>query len=140
MSKETIKVGDTAEASMVVTFNDTAKALSLLFNDDFPEVFATARMISIMEVAAARVLLPLLDDGQLSVGVGINVQHTAPTPVGATVYAVATYLGNEGKFYKFRVEAFDEVGLIGEGEHTRAIINAERLENSAAKRRAKIAA
>ena len=95
-------------------------------------------MIAIMEVAASRVLSPMLSNGQLSVGVGINVRHTAPTPVGAAVYAVATYLGNEGKFYKFRVEAFDEVGLIGEGEHTRAIVDAERLESSANKRRANI--
>ena len=40
----------------------------------------------------------------------------------------------EGKLYKFRIEAFDPAGKIGEGEHTRAIIDSERLLTGAKKR------
>jgi predicted thioesterase len=130
-----IKPGDTADAELVVQPADTAKVLSLSDGDDFPEVFATARMIGLMEVAAARVLQPLLQPGQLSVGVVVNVSHTAATPVGAKVRAVATYLGPEGKLHRFKVQAFDEAGPVGEGEHTRAIISSERLLSGAAKRK-----
>jgi len=49
---------------------------------------------------------------------------------------VATYLGEEGKLFRFKVEAFDEAGSIGEGEHLRAIIATERLLAGAAKRKA----
>jgi predicted thioesterase len=52
------------------------------------------------------------------------------------VRGVATFLGAEGKRFRFNVEAFDEAGLIGEGEHSRAIITTERLLAGAAKRRA----
>jgi predicted thioesterase len=51
------------------------------------------------------------------------------------VRAVASYLGPEGKLYKFRVEAFDDAGPIGDGEHSRAIITTERLLAGAAKRK-----
>jgi predicted thioesterase len=51
------------------------------------------------------------------------------------VRAVATYLRPEGKLHRFKVEAFDDAGPIGEGEHTRAIIAAERLMAGAARRR-----
>jgi len=40
----------------------------------------------------------------------------------------------EGKLYRFKVEAFDPAGKIGEGEHTRAVIDAERLLSGARKR------
>jgi fluoroacetyl-CoA thioesterase len=103
-------------------------------------VFATSRMIALMELAAARAMRPLLQDGQLSVGVTVNVKHSAATPVGCAVRAVATYLGPDGKLYRFRVEAFDPAGPIGEGEHTRAIIGTDRLMAGAARRRPPVSA
>lgn len=126
--------GESAQASLKVETSDTAQALSLSPDDSFPAVFATSRMIALMELAAARLMKPLLGPGELSVGVSVHVRHTAPTPVGGTVRAVATYLGPEGKLFRFKAEAFDEAGPIGEGEHTRAIVEAERLLAGAARR------
>jgi predicted thioesterase len=125
----------TAEASLVVASRDTARHIALASEDAFPEVFATSRMIALMEVAAARAMRPLLGDGQLSVGVGLNVRHTAATPVGSRVRAVATYLRTEAKLMHFNVQAFDEAGLIGEGEHMRAVVDTTRLLSGAEKRR-----
>ena len=130
-----LNVGDTADATFVVQPSDTAKALSISPQDDFPDVFATSRLVALMELAAARALKPLLQEGQLSVGVALNIRHTAATPVGGKVRAVATYLGPEGKLFRFKVQAFDDAGPIGEGEHTRAIIDAERLVSGAARRK-----
>jgi predicted thioesterase len=53
---------------------------------------------------------------------------------------VATYLRTENKLMHFRVEAFDECGSIGVGEHSRAIIETARLLSGAERRRAKPAA
>jgi len=36
---------------------------------------------------------------------------------------------------RFKVEAFDDAGLIGTGEHTRAIVDTTRLLSGAEKRR-----
>ncbi|NUO79136.1 thioesterase family protein [candidate division KSB1 bacterium] len=130
-----INIGDFAEASFTVQPSDTASALSISPEDAFPEVFATSRMIALMELAAARLIRPMLQDGQLSVGVSLNVKHTAATPVGCKVTAVATYLGPAGKLFRFKVEAFDDAGSIGEGEHLRAIVDTERLIAGAARRK-----
>lgn len=130
-----IHPGTQTEATLTVQHSDTAQALKLGPLDDFPPVFATSRMIALMELAAARALVPLLGPGQMSVGVNVEVRHTAATPVGGNARAVATYLGLEGKLHRFKVEAFDDAGAIGEGEHTRAIIATERLMSGAAKRR-----
>jgi predicted thioesterase len=130
-----IRVGETGEASLTVQMSDTAQALSISSGDSFPEVFATSRMVALMELAAARLMRPILQSGRLSVGVSLNVRHTAATPIGGKVRATATYLGPDGKLFRFKVEAFDEAGPIGEGEHTRAIVVTERLLAGAARRK-----
>ena len=122
-----IKIGQIGKASIEVAYKHTAKAISLDENDDFPEVYATSSMIALMELAAARIMQPLLKEGQLSVGVGIDIKHLAATPIGVEVEAKATFLGMEGKLFKFEIEAIDPGGLIGKGLHTRAIINTDRL-------------
>lgn len=127
-----LEIGTTGEASFVATDSDMASALSP--EDKFPEVFATSRMVALMELAAARALTPLLQPGQLSVGVVVNIKHLAATPNHTKVSAKATFLGMEGKLYKFLIEAFDPGGKIGEGEHQRAIVSTERLMQGAKSR------
>ena len=133
-----LEPGDVGEASFVASDNDMAKALSLSPEDDFPEVFATSRMIALMELAGARLMKKILEPNELSVGVGVFIKHLAATPNNTRVSAVATFLEMEGSLYKFKVEAFDTAGKIGEGEHTRAIIDSDRLLNGAMKRIAAI--
>ena len=132
-----MNVGDVGEAVLVVGPGDSAKGLALSPEDNFPDVFATSRMILLMELAAARLMSPGLDAGQLSVGVGVNVQHLAATPLGVEVRAAATFLGMEGKLFRFKVEAFDVGGPVGLGEHTRAIVKTDRLLAGAASRNAR---
>lgn len=129
-----LEVGETGEASFITSDRDMAKSLSALPEDDFPEVFATSRMIALMEVACARLMKRILEPHQLSVGVGVCIKHVAATPNHTEVRAVATFLEMEGKLYKFRIEAFDPAGKIGEGDHTRAVIDGERLLSGAIKR------
>ena len=130
-----INVGDTGEAELIVTPADTAEALSIDPIEVFPAVFATSRMVALMELAAARLMRSLLQKGELSVGVTIEARHTAATPVGARVRAVATYTGRDGKTFLFEVAAFDEAGAIGSARHSRAIVSTDRLLKAAEKRR-----
>jgi fluoroacetyl-CoA thioesterase len=130
-----IPVGTEAEASWIVQDSDLASDLSDGHSGTFPGVFSTSRMVALMELAAARALLPMLSPGELSVGVLVDVVHTAATPPGVRVRATARYLGREGKAHAFDVVAYDPAGEIGRGKHRRAIIDSERLVRGAAKRR-----
>lgn len=126
-----------AVQSMVVATGDLASALDVSAELSFPAVFATSRMIGLMEVAAAHCLVPLLEPGELSVGVVVEVRHTAPTLVGATVTASARFIEIiGGKLYRFEVVAEDAGGEIGRGLHDRAIVRASRLLERARKRHA----
>ena len=113
---------------------DLANDLSISDQDAFPEVFATSRMIALMELASARLMKTEFQANELSVGVAVNVKHLAATPNGEQVKASATFVGKEGKLYKFRVEVHDRGGIIGSGEHSRVIVQRERLVNGAVER------
>lgn len=125
-----VEIGTIGEASLMVGASDLASALGDA-TLDLPEVLATPRMVALMELAAANALRPLLQPGQVSVGASLSVKHLAATPKGIAVTAKATFLGMEGKLYAFRLEAYDQGGKIGEGEHCRAIVGKDRLMQAA---------
>lgn len=127
-------LNSTASVELVVASTDLASALSTDPHDAFPAVFATARMVALMEIASARLLRPHLAEGELSVGVNVDMLHSAPTPLGAKVTATARYQGREEKLFVFEVVATDPGGEVGRARHKRAIVNVERLQTSAKRR------
>ena len=127
------EVGATASAELAVSEADLASELGI-GPPPFPPVFATARMVALMEVAAARILAPFLNAGELSVGVRIDATHSAATPPGVTVTATARYLGREDGLYAFEVIVRDGGGEVGRGAHRRAIVSKDRLLAGAARR------
>ena len=130
-----IGIKDTIEFK--VKNSDLASNLNISKDDGFPDVFATARLVALMECSAAKILIPLLKEGELSVGVGVNITHLAATLEGDTAISTATFDGMEGKLYKFSIEVVDSGGKIGIGTHTRAIVSTDRLMSGAKKRVAK---
>lgn len=126
--------GTVTTAELRVSPADLASAVSLGPEDAFPAVFATSRLVALIEVASSRALNSLLRPGQLSVGVSVDVTHSAPTPLDVVVTAEATYRGQEGKLFVFDVVAKDEGGEVGRAVHKRAIIDQDRLEGKAQKR------
>ena len=129
------EIGVEAEVELTVSLEDTAARLGIDPGEVYPEVLATRTMIGEMERAAAKLLRPHLQPGRLSVGVRVDIEHAAPTPVGARVVTRARYLGLEGKLHLFAVESFDPGGRIGHGRHARGVIDEARLLAGAHKRR-----
>ena len=129
-----MEINQSYQITHKVQDQDLASRLSPDPEDEFPPVFATSRLIAFMEYCAARFMKPLLGEGELSVGVGMNIKHTAPTRVGEDVTITSTFLGQEGKLYRFKVSAADRGGEVSEGEHTRAIVNTGKLVRFADKR------
>jgi len=83
-----------------------------------PEVFATG----LMEWTCMQLLAPHLDAGERSLGVHIDVSHTAATPPGLTVAVEAECVAIEGPRITFHVRAHDGIDLIGEGRHQRFVV------------------
>src|SRR6478736_10572953 len=88
-------------------------------------VLATPVMINLMEAAALDAIERLLPAGHQSLGTHLNVGHYAATPVGMQLRASAVVTKVEGRTIDFRVEAFDEKERVGDGTHTRVVVNVE---------------
>lgn len=98
------------------------------------EVFATPMMIAMIEQTCNDSVLPHLEAGQGTVGTLVNVSHVSATPVGRRVWCESELVEVDRRRLVFKVKAYDESGLIGEGMHERFIIDtAKFMEKVAAK-------
>ncbi len=90
-------------------------------------VLATPAMCALMENAAMMAVAPHLEEGQTTVGTQLNVEHMRATAVGKTITATAVLVEEDGRRLLFNIAARDEKGIIGEGTHTRFIVDRERF-------------
>jgi fluoroacetyl-CoA thioesterase len=118
-----LTIGLHAKKEQTVQLKDTAKEIG----SGLAEVFSTPSMIALMENAAYTAVQSELEQGQSTVGVGINVKHLSATPIGMKVWAVATLVDTDRRRLSFKIEAFDEKEKIGEANHDRFIIDAEKF-------------
>ena len=122
--KGTLKPGATAQFAFRIPAEKTVPHLypeAAEFRE-MPTVFATGFMVGLMEWTCLKVLAPHLDEGEGSLGVHIDVSHTAATVPGQTVTVDAECTKVEGRRVWFVVKAHDGIDLIGEGRHERMII------------------
>jgi fluoroacetyl-CoA thioesterase len=122
--KDTLKPGASARFSYRVP---AEKTVPFLYPEApeflmMPTVFATGFMVGLMEWTCLKVLEPHLDPGEGSLGVHIDVSHSAATVPGQTVTVDAECTKVDGRRVSFRVKAHDGIDLIGEGTHERMII------------------
>lgn len=92
-----------------------------------PDVFGTPFLGGLFEGTSAALMAPHLGPGEQSVGISMNLTHTAPTPLGMEVRAVTEVTQVEGRKITFKVEGFDAKEKIGEAVHERFIINADKF-------------
>lgn len=90
-------------------------------------VYATPCMVALMEGAACEAIADAIPEGKTSVGIELNISHVSATPVGMEVYAEAEVTAIEKNILTFKVAAYDEAGLIGEGMHKRAVITTQKF-------------
>ena len=111
------------EAEVLVDQTNTAKA----YGSGLIDVFATPAMVGLMENTAHTSVQEFLPQGMVTVGIEINVKHIKATPLGMKVKCNSVLEKVEGKRLFFNVEAFDEVGKIGEATHIRYIVDAVKF-------------
>jgi fluoroacetyl-CoA thioesterase len=110
-------------AGMTVHPADTAQALG---SGDVP-VLGTPRLVALIEAAAVDAVRAHLDADATSVGTAVDLQHLAPSPVGAAVHAEAVLVRVDDRMLHFEVRAWDDRGDVARGVHTRAVVDRARF-------------
>jgi predicted thioesterase len=114
-------LGRTATRELVVSDADTAIAVG---SGSLP-VLGTPVLLAWCEAATCAALD--LPDGTTSVGTRVALEHLAASPVGAGVSVTASVAYVDGRLVRFAVEARMGEVLVGSGEITRVIVDAERF-------------
>ena len=127
MLHEMIQTGIKGHQATVVT----EEMLASNVGSGLVKVYATAMMIALIEKAAVYSVEPYLEPGQGTVGTLVNVTHCSATPLGMKVHADTELVEVDRRRLVFKVAAYDERGLIGEGMHERFIIDNARFQAKA---------
>ena len=123
MSPAAIEPGLSATLDFTVGPEDTAETIG---SGSLP-VLGTPRLLAWCEAATCAALAPALADGQTSVGTRISLEHTAPSGLGAALQVTASSVHVDGKLVRFSVAARQDGKLVGSGEVTRVVVDAERF-------------
>lgn len=131
-----IEPGLVGEFNLTVEESDTARASG---GESLPPVLSTPRIVSYLERTAHNSLIPFFSAGQTSVGMTVSLSHLAATPVGMKVHFRAELVAVDGRRLRFKIEAWDEVEKIAEGEHERFVIDEARFYERLARKQQQIA-
>lgn len=118
-----LKEGMTSAKEMKVTENDLASKMG----SGVLDVFATPAMIALMEETSRSCVDLHLPCGYTTVGIELNVKHLKSTPLGMKVRCEAILTKVDNKELTFKVEVWDEKDKVGEGKHSRYIVNSGRF-------------
>lgn len=118
-----IEPGLAAALARTVGDDDTAVAVG---SGSLP-VLGTPVLLAWCEAATVAALAPVLNDGETSVGTRVQLEHQAPSPVGATLEVTASVVHVDGRLVRFSVAARQGGRLVGSGEVTRVVVGTERF-------------
>lgn len=128
-----IPIGVVGDAAETVELRHTLAA----HHAELPPVYSTPDMIRLMEMACFHALQPFCEEGEITVGISIHVEHRAATGIGMRVRARARLESFDGRFYTMRVTADDGAQEIGSGTVGRAVVHVpsflERMRERARK-------
>ena len=108
----------------------------ITFMGDDLKVYETPSMIADIEYACRDLLVECLMDGWDSVGVVVNIDHLAATPMNEFVKIKVAVDDIIDRTVLFSCEVVDSVELVGKGTHKRYIVNVERHRQRVLEKRA----
>ena len=132
--KDTLKPGQETVRSFEI---DVPRTIDFLGEE--LRVYATPELVRDIERTYLEFLQTHCDDGESSVGIGIEVSHSGATPLGGTVTITARVAEVEGRRVGFEVEARDEIEEVGRGRHGRFVVRIDQLRQRVEQKKAKMA-
>lgn len=124
------------EPGMQATVEETVSAdmtAERLGSGDVP-VLGTPAILALVEAAAVAAVADGLEDASTTVGASVQLDHLAPTAVGAAVQATAGLIEVVGHTLRFRFEVTDPAGPVARGTHDRVIVDRDLFLKKATRR------
>lgn len=124
-----IELGQTISRTITV---DAARTIDFMGPD--ARVYATPSMISDVEMVCRDMLLPMVEQGQDSVGMRVVMDHLGPALLGDEVAIEAVITSVEGRRVSFETSVTCSGKKIGAMQHLRGIVAVADLKARLAKK------
>ncbi len=121
--------GLSARVELTVTDADTAQAVG---SGDVP-VLGTPRVLALAEAATVAATATRMPAGSTTVGVRVELEHRAATPVGRTVVAQARLAKVDGRRLLFEVTVAEGADTVAEGRVERLLVDRQRFVERASR-------
>ena len=123
-----LTVGIKGHDEVVVDMSNVASAVG----SGALDVFSTPSMIACMERAALSSVMPYMDEGFSTVGIGLDVQHLAATPIGETVRTESELIEVvKNRFLTFDIKSYCGEQLVGTCIHKRCVVDINKFMEKA---------
>lgn len=118
-----LKEGITLTLEKVVKAEETAAKVA----SGALEVFSTPMLIAFMEQTSFELAQQYMKEGDTTVGVSVNIKHLKANLVGDRLKCISTLEKTDGKRLDFSVKVYHNENVVGEGEHSRFVVNEEKF-------------
>lgn len=118
-----ISPGLRAEVVTLVSEADTAESLG---SGDVAAL-GTPRVVAWCESASMAALGDALDSDRTTVGMRVQLEHIAPSPVGATIQTESVLEKVEGRRLTFTVSVREAGQLVAAGKVTRVVVDRDEF-------------
>lgn len=118
-----LKEGITLALEKVVKAEETAAKVA----SGALEVFSTPMLIAFMEQTSFELAQQYMKEGDTTVGVSVNIKHLRANLVGDKLKCISILEKIDGKRLDFSVKVYYNESVVGEGEHSRFIVNEEKF-------------
>lgn len=134
--KKKFELGIFIEKKILTTPDMTASR----FHESAPKVLSTPSLITFMQTTCADLLAPFLEKDEMAVSTKIEMRHLASTPIGLNIKIRAEITKIDGGQISFKIEAFDDIEKIAEGNNHMYIIDEQRFEKGIKRKQKEISA
>ena len=130
-----IEIGSNTTIQRVVKEEDTALNYG---SGKLENLFATPSLVALMIEGSVKLIDDKLTEGFITIGKMVKVVHEKPTVLGETISVKIEVKEFNGNDITLEMIAYDEIGVIGRGEHQRIVVNKRALLEKANKRSEKL--
>jgi predicted thioesterase len=133
--KGTVAPGQSKTRQVTV---DVGRTIS--FMGEELRLYSTPSMVRDIEATCQEFLLDHIDPGENSIGMRVEVDHLAGTPLGATIEVTVTVVEVDRRRITFTATVRDPVEEIGRGRHIRFINDKAKSQERLAEKVARLKA
>ncbi|MGH2724117.1 MAG: thioesterase family protein [Actinomycetota bacterium] len=118
-----IEPGLTETARYMVTEDMTASDLG----SGEVSLLGTPAVLALVERSAVAAVAAVLEPGTTTVGARVELDHVAPSLVGATVSVTTRLVAVDERRLTFSFEVSDAGGIVATGTHLRVVVDRDRF-------------